>query len=239
MSSDTFVRLGLRRGEWDLSQGCENPFPVVLHSRTTGMFKYLNSLGLKRPAGMELILHTRCRHCGWCRRRKSYEWATRAESEIEMSQRTWFGTLTLNPDNHVRMEWLAASKIGNFAQASSRKKFELTSLQIGREVTLFFKRLRKNNPGSKIRYLCVTEIHDSEKTSPEMRGRPHVHLLMHEYPGLPITKRALEQEWTLGFQKWKLCDKGAGWYLAKYVSKASEVRVRASLGYGADATFSK
>jgi len=234
MASDTFTRLGLRRGEWDLSQGCESPVPVTLHSRQTGLAKYLARRSMIAPPGIELILHTRCRKCGWCLRRKSWEWALRAETEIERAERTWFGTLTLSPANHIRLEYVAASKYRDFAEASSRKKFERTSSEIGRELTLFFKRFRKNNPECRIRYLAVTEIHDSEKTSPEMRGRPHIHLLVHEFPGQLVLKRALEAEWSLGFQNWKLADKGAGWYLSKYVSKASEVRVRASLGYGKD-----
>lgn len=231
MASDTFVQSGHRSGEWDLSQGCENPIPVELYSNQTGEAKNLRNAGY-RPLGISLALKTRCRKCGWCLARKSWEWATRAESEIEQSQRTWFGTLTLRPDEHVRLEWLGVSRNRKFGNAASAPKFEHTATEIGREVTLFFKRLRKNNPGCRIRYLCVTEVHDGENTSPEMRGRIHLHLLVHEGQGQLISKRSLERGWNLGFQQWKLCEKGAGWYVSKYVSKATHARVRASVGYG-------
>lgn len=232
MASDTFTRHGSRSGTWNLAQGCEEPVPVTLHSRATGLAKNITPRKWKPIPMIELVLLTRCRHCGWCLKRKSWEWATRAETEIERAQRTWFGTLTFRPDEHIRLEYVAMTKIGNFASLAPRKKFELLTNETGREVTLFFKRLRKNNPLCHIRYLAVTEIHNSDRTSPEMRGRPHIHLLVHEFPGQLLTKRALEAEWSLGFQNWKLADKGAGWYVSKYVSKASEARVRASLRYG-------
>lgn len=231
MASDTFTRHSNRAGTWDLSQGCESPVPVVLYSKQTGLAKNFRP-DFKGVPGIELNLLTRCRRCGWCLKRKTWEWATRAETEIQRAQRTWFGTLTLRPDEHIRMEWKAATKIGNFAAQAPRKKFELLSNETGREVTLFFKRLRKNNPHCQIRYLCVTEIHDGPETSPELRGRPHIHLLIHEAPGQLLTKRSLEREWELGFTKFRLADKGIGWYISKYVSKASESRVRASLNYG-------
>lgn len=233
MASDTFRQTGTRSGEWNLAQGCEDPGTVVLWSRSTGLAKYLRKEAPPPPPGIELRLNVVCRRCDWCRKRKSLIWAYRAEREIERAPRTWFGTLTLNPDNHVRMNWIAATKIGDFWSAPRAKKFELVSREIGRELTLTLKRLRKNT-GSSFRYLAVTEIHDSEKTSEAMRGNAHLHVLLHELPNQPITKRALEAEWTLGFTQWRLADKGAGWYLSKYLTKAVETRTRASLQYGLD-----
>lgn len=229
MSSDTFTRYSTRAGEWNIAGQCDDPQTVVLYSRQTGNIK--RALSNKPLPGIELTLKVVCRHCLWCRKKKALHWAYRAEHEIAQASRTWFCTFTLRPDQHVRMEWLAASKIGNFDLQRPWKKFELTSQEIGKEFTKFLKRLRKNTKTS-FRYLVVSEIHDSEDTSPEMRGRVHLHALIHEKPGQLIRKRDIQDEWTLGHSSVKLADVGAGWYLTKYLTKALEGRIRPSIGYG-------
>ena len=99
-------------------------------------------------------------------------------------------------------------------------------------MTLYLKRLRKNS-GHAFRYLLVTERHDSVKTAPELRNRPHLHMLLHEFANQPLRKSFLEQEWPYGFSSWRLTQgNAAAFYVSKYISKAAEVRTRASLQYG-------
>lgn len=94
-----------------------------------------------------------------------------------------------------------------------------------RELTLYLKRLRKNT-GAMLRYLLVQEQHKS--------GLPHFHALIHEVnPLTPLRHAALTSQWKLGYTKFKLCEgPRTAWYVAKYLAKAVDNRVRASLRYG-------
>lgn len=232
MYSDSFERIGARRGVWDVSRDCEDPVPVVLHSRATGDVKRFFRSGQRTPPGMELVLLTACRRCRVCLRKKSRLWFFRAKNEIADAPRTWFGTLTCSPENHYRLDELASSRKRDFWKSSPGKKFETQSVVLASEITKYLKRLRKM-AGTRFRYLLVLETHDSAKTSPEMKGRLHAHLLIHEISGqLPITKAILDQQWRLGFTKWKLADQEAAAYVSKYITKALDCRVRASLDYG-------
>lgn len=70
----------------------------------------------------------------------------------------------------------------DFNKLSQREIFEERVTEFGAEVTKYFKRVRKGDAehAPELRYLLVAEVHDSDETSEEMRGRPHFHLLMHE-----------------------------------------------------------
>lgn len=108
---------------------------------------------------------------------------------------------------------------------SNREQFEELCKEFGREVTLWLKRIRKRIQG-KLRYLLVFERHKS--------GLPHAHILVHDMDvNHPVRHADLASEWKLGFTKFKLCEAlKTAWYVAKYLSKSVESRVRASLGYG-------
>lgn len=231
MSSETFERLGSRRGVWDVSRDCETPVPVVMHSRATGSIR--RALHGGQVHGMELTLLTPCRRCQTCLRKKARLWRDRALAEIHASPRTWFGTLTLRPDVHVWIDRLAATRCANFWERTERQKFGARAEVVGIETTKFLKRVRKN-AGAQYRYLLVVETHDGPETSEAYRMWPHMHMLVHEVPGEPqITKRVLERAWHHGFSQWRLTrDDEAAWYVSKYLTKASEERTRASLGYG-------
>lgn len=232
MQSESFERIGARRGVWDVSRDCEKPVPVVLHSRATGDMKRVSRKGVRGVPGIELTLLTPCRRCPVCLRKKSRLWAYRAKNEILRAPRSWFGTLTARPDMHFRFSELAATRKRDFWVSDPVKKFEQVSVVFGAEVTKYLKRLRKAGR-TQFRYLCVVEIHDSDETSPEFRGLPHVHLLMHEIEGLPPLKKAiLDGQWHHGFTRWRVCDEDAAGYVTKYISKALDARVRASEHYG-------
>lgn len=93
---------------------------------------------------------------------------------------------------------------------------------IGKEFTLFFKRVRKNS-GQPLRYCLFTEKHRD--------GFPHYHALIHER-GEAIPRRDIEAEWKFGFTSFRLADVNAARYVSKYVSKDAQARVRASIRYG-------
>lgn len=107
---------------------------------------------------------------------------------------------------------------------------------------------------ARLRYLLVFERH-SGKDDPWMANRPHVHILLHEpvrgsvvpvwdyYPALDkrsgrtkvymADSTLLRSKWGHGFTKfelvtsWRVCA-----YVVKYMRKAPQGRVRASLKYG-------
>lgn len=232
LADEDFERRGQRAGVWNVSRGCEDPVPVTHASRATGLAKNLRKPGYRIPV-IEMVLLTPCRACPTCLKRHARLWAGRAASECEASSRTWFGTLTLRPDVHVWIDTLCATRKGDFWNLPQGKKFAAQSEVLSREITLYLKRVRKQS-GAALRYLLVTEIHDGPSTSDFMRGRPHVHLLLHEGPGPQVPKALLESQWRHGFTKFRLVNSSrhAAWYVSKYVSKASEARTRASLGYG-------
>lgn len=236
VNSPEFTAIGPRRGVWDLSRDCDNPVPVTLFSRSTGLVRNLRLIanGSRRPPSMmEIVLLTECRKCPVCLKRRSRMWAARAWHECQISERTWFGTLTCAPDWHVWCDSVCATKKANFVYQTEFQKFGARAQVLGVEVTKYLKKIRKNS-GRRFRYLLVSEYHDSERTSDFMRFRPHLHLLVHEFAGQPLRKHDdLEANWTFGWSSWKLVKSSmAAGYVTKYISKAADARVRASLRYG-------
>ena len=228
LASDTFTRHGARMGTWDLSRNCSDPVPVTHYSRAYGLVKNWR----KPKRGIELVMLTPCRRCPTCLRRHGWVWSQRALAESEASHRTWFVTLTTSPQYDFVVDTVAGGRVDNFGMLSPAKKFALRSRVLGDEVTKYLKRVRKNT-GHRLRYLLVTEQHDSEETSPEKRFRPHLHLLVHEFAGQQIAKRQIRENWHHGHSHAKLVGGDwAAWYVTKYISKANDARVRASLKYG-------
>ena len=56
------------------------------------------------PATLEIL--AKCRRCAPCLKARSLEWTYRAKRELQAAARTWFGTMTLSPDEH----WLASCR---------------------------------------------------------------------------------------------------------------------------------
>lgn len=171
----------------NLAMDCEEPYAFELFARSRkiiGRVVYT------------VIGESRCRKCFSCVRRKSLFWTGRAVTEFLQAPRTWFGTLTLSPEEHFRIDARAQarlwSKSVDWRRLSAMEQFEERAKEVGLEMTNFIKRLRKGNGvvsdagpalphlGVKIRYLLIAEQHDSVHTSDEMRGRPHYHMLIHE-----------------------------------------------------------
>lgn len=113
-------------------------------------------------------------------------WAARAIREYERAPVSVFGTFTMSPEEHylvdVRATALLREKSVDFDCATDAERFTARARVFGQEVTNWLKRVRSGRDGHTfvpIRYLLVAEVHDSEKTSSGMRGRPHYHMLLH------------------------------------------------------------
>ena len=175
---------------------------------------------VKAPPPIYADVWLPCRKCPNCLRARAALWRQRANNEIVLSTRTWFGTFTINPYHRFLIDTR-----GKRSDAASDDNFLDRHRQISRYFTLYFKRLRKASR-SKIRYMLVAEHHAD--------GWPHYHVLVHER-GKPVTKRELQGLWPYGFTHFKLIDrtdKKVPGYICKYISKQALARIRASLKYG-------
>lgn len=195
---------------------CERPVPIHAIGLPS-MFEGGNPLPVEMGA--------RCRQCEACLAHRRQLWTARAVHEIDVSARTWFGTLTVAPAHRFRFQVLAerAAGVSRLSALEPAEQFRLVAAQLNMEATRFFKRLRKQ--GAAFRYLLVTEAHKS--------GDPHLHLLLHE-SGEPVRKATLESHWNVGFSQWKLVgnERGAAVYVCKYLAKDALTRVRSSQRYG-------
>ena len=248
-------RLSLMRVRWDISGDCENGYSRLIYAappvervtvldlravwpdskpfewdRFAGNYRGFTNIDSRSgviPYELELV--TRCRVCDHCRTARTKLWRMRAAVEIKAAARTWFGTLTLRPENQYRflLEARRRAALGcrEFDELSDGEQFKARVAEISREITLYLKRVRKAS-NAPLRYCLVAEAHKS--------GDPHFHILIHERDeNRPVTHRILSDQWPLGFTNFKLVDdvKPAS-YIAKYLSKSALARVRASKRYG-------
>lgn len=213
---------------------CQNPVTVCMKGRPD---KSALRLSIDRDTTVNVDLDVRCRKCPNCLRGRAHHWRERATSETTASSRTWFATLTLSPERQSRLIMEAEHNLArqgvDYARLCRDDPFDAWRERLkplGRECTLYLKRLRKKAPG--LRYLLVVERHKS--------GAPHVHALIHER-GHPIRHADLSRCWTWGFTNFKLVDvdesSKAARYVAKYLSKDISTRVRASGGYGHSSNY--
>lgn len=178
---------------------------------------------------LELEMWTRCRKCEKCLRSRSRMWRARVLAEVRQWPRTWFGTITIRPDDHFWFWMKARERLRGRAveidAMTPEEQFIVRHHEISKALTKMLKRVRKNT-GAPIRYLIVCESHKS--------GLPHYHALVHECSTmLPVRHKQLAAEWPHGFTKWKLVhDHAEATYLCKYISKDARARVRASIRYG-------
>lgn len=240
-------RYSLHEVRWDVSGGCENPVRILFEGRpearpfthagargTQTRLYVHHADGFDRDQLMSVLMLSRCRRCPRCLKARSFMWAQRAKFELGNSARTWFGTLTLRAEEHYLAELRArrdcTARGVNFDELSPEAQFKARHNVISSELTLWLKRVRKQS-GASARYLLVAEAHKS--------GLPHYHCLVHEVAESDrIGERVLRGQWKLGYSKFSLVDAGdprAARYVCKYLSKAAEARVRASVRYGVSA----
>lgn len=216
---------------WDIAGRCVNPQGVELESRPAGRGRAGDIFVPQDGHPLILRLDVPCRRCEVCLAVRKRNWQERSRVELMLAPRTWFGTLTLSPDEHyaalsrARRRW-DEQGITEASLAGS-EIFRARCQAIGPEITRFLKRVRKNS-GARYRYLVVTEAHKS--------GLPHFHGFFHEVSTEePLRKKILNAAWQVGeIRKFKLVeDHGrAAHYVTKYLSKDILARVRASQSYG-------
>lgn len=224
-------RTSLTTVKWDISGDCQNPYHTEIWGRAEPREGYRERIIDRSGAPQFLDLWTRCRRCRECLRARQRRWFGAARTELQVSSRSWFGTLTLSPASQFRALSIARQRLAkqgvDFDCLSPREQFLERHRAIGPELQKFLKRVRKNAK-TRFRYLLVCEAHES--------GLPHYHVLIHEPAGeRPIPHRILSAAWTLGFEKFRLSDPDdpkAALYLTKYLAKSLEARVRASQRYG-------
>lgn len=168
-----------------------------------------------------------CRRCDACLKQRAFQWTKRARAEIAQASRTWFGTLTIAPEQWFMIDARARLHCRDtgrgFDQLDPAERFRERHREISFELTKFLKRVRKQSKAS-LRFLLVAEAHKS--------GLPHYHMLIHEAKE-PVRERVLNGRWQLGFSQWRLVrDEKAASYICKYVAKSALARLRASKGYG-------
>jgi len=265
---------GRRRFQLGWKPLCANPYHWLAYGSASE-----HIAGRKRNP---IFVHGfgRCRQCEHCKKARSAMWQIRAMTEFAKWPVTLFGTITMSLEEHYALDariicgtprpggWIRHP--ANINDMSPSELFDARVKAMGDETQKFLKRLRKGDSSHKpqIRYLLVAEAHDSEKTDPALRNRPHFHLLLHEtvkgslVHGEPTeaivvgqsgeywTRRYksgkewrngvfvkddafLRTQWHFGFTKFQLAENArAASYLCKYLNKASDCRIRASLGYG-------
>lgn len=156
-----------------------------------------------------------CGKCSGCRAQKTREWADRMILELDHSKKAVFLTLTYN-DEHLPVKCQLTTG-----------QMEMTLQK--RDLTLFFKRLRKKFKDAEIRYYAVGEYGKNTH-------RPHYHVILfglglQDFIDLKIQGRnelgqlyyksdlLSETVWKLGFclisdVSWNTCA-----YVARYVKK--------------------
>lgn len=182
---------------------------------------------------MEVSLKVPCRRCPKCLQFRQMAWRERAILEIARAKRTWWITLTIDPQMlaNIHME----------ARGTELRDIERAAYP---RIQRYFKRLRKlfrkhadriyDKDGTLIgydearfRYLAVFEL--GEKT-----GRPHYHLFLHETGTRPCLKIHIESQWRCNVHARLVSGDGSSRasYITKYATKSFSIRPRASLAYG-------
>ena len=243
-AADAGAEVKPRTVSWNAAGRCSSPIPREFVARSpcdkgASPLRWLVAERTSEPTGFaRLFVDVRCRRCPQCLKARSALWRQRAISELSaVGGRTWFGTLTLSPNEHFRVKLAAQRRLqaggDQFEALSREEQFRLRVSEINKEITKWLKRVRKNS-GSRLRYICVAEAHKS--------GLPHFHLLVHEvYAEFPVRHSTLTEAWKFGFSKFNLVAEGepkVAAYVTKYLTKSSLARVRASVGYGQFNTLS-
>lgn len=217
--------------EWDItgSTRCQSPYTTFYRGvPSKGQTNKWVVIKAGSPAPLYVLIHTPCRKCDNCMGHRAALWRARVDREIRASSRSWFGTLTLSPQAQyealTRARARARAKGVEFETLHPDEQFRMRHNAITPEITKYLKRVRAQS-GAPLRFMIVTESHRS--------GLPHYHGVIHELlTQWPVRHRVLDNQWQLGFTKWKLADKDVSYYVAKYLAKSNLARVRASLDYG-------
>lgn len=227
---------GHRRVTLELAMDCEGPFRKTLYSS-------ISATHGKAVAPMWVYLAMQCRQCFSCKRRRSLFWQAKAFTEYSMCANTLFGTITMSPAEQCRLDDLITLRLAkgrvDFNQLSQREIFAERVKEFGAEVTKWLKRVRKLRklPHGALRYLLVAEVHDSESTSEEMRGRPHYHILMHEHEagqlvdGNPLDVLRTRERSGDYVHRWVMNNRLNKWEERVFLADDAPIRAAWSLGF--------
>lgn len=228
----------------DLSGGCERPIPLEwsghdgkvlqrLAEWDLGELDFADGYGLlggwKPPKFRHVVVQVACRKCERCLERRSSEWRNRIAIEMAKASRTWFSTFTLAPEAQwlltARADAWSASRAVPWFELSNREQYAAKCRLLRTDFQLYMKRVRKTAVG--LRFCLVAELHKS--------GLPHLHAVIHETT-TPVRHRVLRDCWTAGFSTHKLVPldeaRQTARYVAKYLTKSSDVKIVASIRYG-------
>ena len=184
------VRRSMSKIAWDISAGCRRPVVRDRFARPPG-HDLLVAPGRPIPIWCEMSM--KCSNCEVCLRKRASLWRRRAMQEIAESERTWFVTLTLRPEEQYRALAAGLRKAGFDGEPCD--EFRARVVEIGAWLTLALKRLRKKT-GARLHYVVVYERHKT--------GLPHVHLLIHEQDRGGVKYADIQYMWPHGYISAKL-----------------------------------
>lgn len=140
---------------------------------------------LKYPDGLKVP----CGKCLQCRIKRRTEWSLRLIHELSYHEDSIFITLTYAPEY--------------IPENNSLKKTDLQK---------YFKRLRKDLNGRKIKYFACGEYGDQTK-------RPHYHAIIFGMSLSKEDKKLLQENWPKGMLHYGLAEKDSIRYVAQYIDK--------------------
>lgn len=243
------VRKGLKQGRatsrprtlatkgesWELHWEFDCTAPIVVN--WTGR----KVRGYDGPLPYLVAEFLRCRKCKACDVTRSRYWAGRAVTEYESAERTLMGTFTLSPDEHALLDLRVSKDVPGFHNGTLEERTRLRTSYFGQELTRWLKRVRKaardrGQPVSgNVRYMLVSEVHDSENTNPWMRHRPHFHVLLHEVISGALILGNTAQAWLDGTDgelvRKKYKSRDGTWKTGIFVTDDAMVRQTWSLGF--------
>jgi len=195
---------------WEVNSAGECEAPVVAHF----IGRAIPGLpGSRMPKGIRAYLVStvrRCRRCEWCKMMRASHWSHRARTEYDRASRTWLGTITLSPLNHVQLDAKVASRAHETGAAwltdwSASDQFRARCEVMGAMISVWIKRFRQAEvrrrrrearrhvfviPGKQTRSRSRFTLGRFSVVPADFRyllvaemhksGRPHFHILVHE-----------------------------------------------------------
>lgn len=151
----------------------------------------IKPISIKNPAGFG-TLRVPCGNCPGCKNKRAADWAFRLQQESKRHASSHFATLTYD-DEHV--------------QGSPNGLLTLNKIHL----QTFFKTLRKQSPGEKIKYYACGEY--GGRTF-----RPHYHAII-----FGATPSAVDNSWNHGHVRIDPVNDATIRYVTGYVTKPSVV----------------
>lgn len=222
----------------DTKYPCTNPVGFETFARRPGVRG-------QKAAPISIIGKGRCRKCENCLMAKSIQWQLRAIAEYKKWPITVFGTFTMSLNQHYLLDasiMAGRTEKGRVVRAPQRMEdlsheeiFSLRARVFGEHLQDYLKRLRKQTGKDALRYLLVAEAHDGPRTNPELRGRPHFHILLHSmtigavFKGNPLQAGHSDDpasDWIR-----RRYQSSGKWYEGVFLKDGSSVRKQWKLGW--------